>query len=231
MKNNYIKIYSHPRSGTHFLEAFLAKNFYQNHDLSSEGSIYYGHWSNKILLEEGEPYHKLFGSHFFPDKTEISEKTIYIYRDGRAVIASLWNSGFYNTDWKGISFSDYLRKDIDWFGGTGQKMYPKMNIIQHWEKHIDSWLELNNRNIFYLSFEDLKNNPHKVYNQINKKFFPIKYYKEKVFGNTKIDPIKSKVGLKPNAAKINSWESLFSRDDLDFFYSQLTNKDYLFKNE
>ena len=101
MKNNYIKIYSHPRSGTHFLETFLAKNFYKNEDLSSNGAIHYGHWSNKILLEEGEPYHKLFGSHFFPRDSKIDKKNIYIYRDGRAVIASIWNSNFYNKNWKG----------------------------------------------------------------------------------------------------------------------------------
>lgn len=230
MKNNYIKIYSHPRSGTHFLEAFLAKNFYQNKSLSSEGSIYYGHWSNKLLLKDGEPYHKLFGSHFFPDKTKISKKSIYIYRDGRAVIASLWNSGFYNTNWKGISFSEYLRKDIDWIGGTGQEMYPKMNIIQHWEKHIDSWFEITNKNILYLRFEDLKNNPDEVYNKINKFFFPINFYKEKIFGNKTIDPINSKVGLKPNAAKINSWRELFSSEDLEFFNSQIKNTDYLYIN-
>jgi len=224
----YIKIYSHPRSGTHFLEAFLAKNFYDGENLSSEGSIYYGHWSNKILLEDGEPYHKLFGSHFFPDKAKIAKKSIYIYRDGRAVIASLWNSKFYNKELEGISFSDYLRKEIDWIGGTGQEGYPKMNIVQHWEKHIEHWINLNNKDILYLRFEDLKNNPTYVYNKICKLFYPIKFYKEIIFGKKNLDPIKDKVGLKPNAAKINSWEQLFSEEDLDFFYSQLENTKYLY---
>ncbi|WP_139854869.1 sulfotransferase domain-containing protein [Aequorivita sinensis] len=227
---DYIKIYSHPRSGTHFLENFLAKNFYSNEDLSSEGAIYYGHWSNKLLLEEGEPYHKLFGSHFFPDKTKVANKSIYIYRDGRAVIASLWNSKFYNKEWHGISFSEFLRKDLDWLGGPGQKKKLDINIIQHWEDHILQWERQAGNNILFLRFEDLKNNPENVYEEICKKYFPLKYYSEKIFFKRKIDPIKDKVGLKPNDAKINSWENLFSQDDLNFFYSQLKSTKYLYDN-
>jgi len=229
MKDNYIKIYSHPRSGTHFLEAFLAKNFYRNQDLSSEGSIYFGHWSNKILLEEGEPYHKLFGSHLFPEQHKKLFNAIYIYRDGRDVIASLWNSKFYQKDWFGISFSEFLRKEIDWYGGTGQKALPKVNIVQHWFNHVDSWVNCNDEDIFILRFEDMKNNPKKAYQDITKKFFPFKYYKNRLFGVKRFDPIKNKVGLKPNAAKINSWEKLFSEEDLDFFYSQIPHKKYLYE--
>ncbi|GAB1855745.1 hypothetical protein MHTCC0001_05790 [Flavobacteriaceae bacterium MHTCC 0001] len=228
MKDNYIKIYSHPRSGTHFLEAFLAKNFYSNHELSSEGSIYFGHWSNKILLENGEPYHKLFGSHFFPSQVQISSKPIYIYRDGRAVIASLWNSKFYQKDWLGISFSEFLRREIDWYGGTGQKSEPKMNIIQHWYNHVESWLL--NEEIFSLRFEELKNNPQQIYSKISKEYFPLKYYKAKLFGINNLDPIHNKVGLKPNSTKINSWKKLFSEEDLNFFYSQIPNQKYLYSD-
>jgi hypothetical protein len=228
MKDNYIKIYSHPRSGTHFLEAFLAKNFYNDENLSSEGPIYFGHWSNKILLEEGEPYHKLFGSHFFPDKAEKFSKMIYVYRDGRASIASMWNSKFYNIDWEGITFSEFLRKEIDWLGGPGQKSEPQMNIIQHWYKHTSEWLELKKSNLLFIRFEDLKNNPEKVYFQICKKFYPLKYIKHKIF-KISINPINYKVGLSPNKATINSWKDLFSKEDLDFFYKQIPSKQFLFE--
>ena len=149
---NLIKIYSHPRSGTHFLEAFLARNFYPNLDLSSKSDIYYGHWSNKMLLEGGEPYHALFGSHFFPQDSNFSSRMIYIYRDGRDVIASIWNSKFYHQSWKGISFSEFLRRDIDWYGGLGQKHNPKINIVQHWYKHTDDWMNLKNDNLLKISF-------------------------------------------------------------------------------
>ena len=224
----YIKIYSHPRSGTHFLEAFLAKNFYKDEELSSNGSIYYGHWSNKILLEDGEPYHKLFGSHFFPVDSKKEDKMIYIYRDGRAVIASMWNSKFYNKKWEGITFSEFLRKDIDWYGGPGQKKYPKINIIQHWHQHIESWAINLNPNLLVIRFEDLKKNPEQSYLKICKKFYPIKYYKSIFFGLPNIDPIAKKVGISPNKANINSWKSLFSIEDLNYFYTQIPSKRFLF---
>ncbi len=226
---NFIKIYSHPRSGTHFLESFLAENFYRDENLSSDGPIYYGHWSNKILLETGEPHHKLFGSHFFPDKAKINSKSIYIYRDGRDVIASIWNSKFYNKEWEGISFSEFLRKDLDWYGGLGQKQDVKMNIVQHWYKHVYDWHKVNNENLLILNFEDLKNNPNKLYKKICKEFFPFKYFKGKLVGFGKVDPIKRKVGLAPNKAKINSWETLFNAEDLDFFIKQIPDEQFLYK--
>lgn len=226
--NNYIKIYSHPRSGTHFLEAFLAQNFYKGKSLSSDGAIHYGHWSNKILLETGEPYHQLFGSHFFPEDTAKSDKMIYIYRDGRAVIASIWNSGFVNKDWEGITFSEFLRKDIDWYGGLGQEKYPKIDIVTHWYNHVESWVNLQDPNLHIMRFEDLKNNPYQEYLKICKKFFPWAYFKNKYLIKTKLDPIKRKVGLHPNKATINSWESLFSKEDLAFFESKIPSSNYIY---
>lgn len=225
-----IKIYSHPRSGTHFLEAFLAKNFYTTYDLSSHEDIFYGHWSNKKLLLGGEPYHKLFGSHLFPNNSPMNSKMIYIYRDGRAVIASIWNSKFYNKEWEGISFSEFLRKEIDWYGGLGQKKEMKMNIIQHWYKHTDSWMNLDNKNLMKVSFEQLKNEPNVVFNEISKKFYPSLYIKKLLFGKD-INPIKNKVGISPNKAVINSWESLFSEEDLEFFMNHIPSKKYLFDNK
>jgi bile-salt sulfotransferase len=225
----FIKIYSHPRSGTHFLEAFLAENFYRDINLSSDGPIYYGHWSNKILLETGEPHHKLFGSHFFPDKSKIKKNSIYIYRDGRDVIASIWNSKFYNKEWEGITFSEFLKRDLDWLGGPGQKENIKMNIVQHWFKHVDDWHKVKSENLLILNFEDLKKHPEKNYKVICKKFFPYKYLKGRLVGFKNIDPIKQKVGLAPNKAKIKSWETLFNKEDLDFFFKQLPNDNYLYK--
>ena len=228
MMHNYIKIHSHPRSGTHFLEAFLAKNFYQSEELSSEGPIHFGHWSNKILLEGGEPYHKLFGSHFFTDKAPFSDKMIYIYRDGRAVIASIWNSKFYHTEWEGITFSEFLRKRIDWEGGLGQEKESQLNIVQHWYEHVKDWTEQKSKNILFIRFEDLKSNPNREYLRICKKFFPLKYLRAKFFGMPKIDPIANKVGLSPNKATINSWESLYSKEDLEFFNSQIPSSQFLY---
>ncbi len=45
-KSDLVKVYSHPRSGTHFLEAFLAENFYPHSDLLVE-NVTWGHWSDR----------------------------------------------------------------------------------------------------------------------------------------------------------------------------------------
>ena len=226
--NDYLKIYSHPRSGTHFLEAFLAENFYKNQDLSSNGPIYFGHWSNKILLEAGEPYHKLFGSHFFPEDSKFTKKMIYIYRDGRAVIASIYNSRFYHKDWGDLSFSEFLRKEIDWYGGLGQQKSTKINIVEHWYKHAEAWVGLQNKHLLKVRFEDLKEHPEKVYLDICKKHYPKKYWRAKIFGLHDVNPISKKVGLAPNKATIHSWKNLFSESDLAFFYSQIPSRQFLY---
>lgn len=227
--NNLIKVYSHPRSGTHYLQSFLARNFYPKMNLSSAGKIYYGHWSNKLLLQEGEPHMKISGDHFFPEDSRMHEKMIYIYRDGRAVIASLFNSLFYNKDWEGISFSEYLRKTIDWKGGPGQKKAYSGNIVQHWFEHVESWNNLDNKKLLIINFEELKLNPEKVYIEIGKKFYPRKFYYSKLFGIRNLDKVNDKVGLKPNQAKIKSWENLFSKEDLNFFYEQIPHRKFLYE--
>ena len=227
--SNLIKVYSHPRSGTHYLQSFLARNFYPNLDLSSEGQIHYGHWSNKLLLEEGEPHMKISGDHFFPEDSRMDKKMIYIYRDGRAVIASLFNSFFYNNNWEGISFSEYLRKSIDWKGGPGQKKDYSGNIVQHWFHHVDSWNNLGNNNLLIVNFEELKLNPVKIYLQIAKKFYPRNFYFSKVFGVRNLDKVADKVGIKPNQATIHSWKNLFSQEDLNFFYSQIPHRKFLYE--
>ena len=225
-----IKIYSHPRSGTHFLEAFVAENFYPGKDLSSNGAIYYGHWSHKKLLEEGEPYHQLFGSHYFPEELNFkkNEYKIYIYRDVRAVIASIYNSGFYDLKkHPDLSFSEFLRMDIDWYGGLGRERLGNLNIVQHWYKHVDGWLQINDKNLLIIRYEDLKLEPHKTYDRIIKKFFKHRRLLN-LFTGKKIKIINHKVGLNPNSATIDSWKNLFSDSDLDFVFKNLPSNKYLY---
>jgi hypothetical protein len=228
-----IKIYSHPRSGTHFLEAFIAENFYEGKNLSSNGPIFYGHWSDKKLLEEGEPHHQLFGSHFFPNELKLknSEPKIYIYRDVRAVIASVYNSKYYNIkEFPGLSFSEFLRMDIDWYGGLGRKKSTNLNIVQHWDKHVNEWLQLKDQNLLIIRYEKLKLEPEKAYDMIARK-----YFKSKRLLNTitrkKIKKINHKVGLNPNEATIDAWKNLFSEKDLEFVQSNLTSVKYLYNEK
>lgn len=230
-KQQLIKVYSHPRSGTHFLEAFLARNFYPNTDLTLK-PIPWGHWSNRKVVEEGGPYKQLFGSHRFPSDINVTSKQamIYIYRDGRAVAYSVWNSdNFIHRKMKGISLSDFLRAELDWEGGPGFKATHSQTIAQHWFHHVDAWHKFRHPNLLFVRYEDLKLDPEKVYSCILKKFYPLKSFLRSIFrGNTTIDKIEKPIGLNPNKAQIDAWKSVFTPEDERFFLESLPRKQYLY---
>jgi len=178
---------------------------------------------------------QLHGNHFFPNENieKITSPMIYIYRDGRAVAYSLWKSKYYNKDWGDLTFSEYLRKPLDWLGGPGQKRDSEFNIAQHWYHHVDLWHKVKNKNLLILKYEDLKSDPTDVYKQIVTKFFPfkrLKYALFKTMDDNKIDPVADPVGLHPNKAEIDSYKSIFTEADNDYFLSCLPCKKYLTDN-
>ncbi len=224
----YVTVYSHPRSGTHFLEAFIAKNFYKDVDLSTTATEW-GHWNNRKIMENGNIYGKLFGSHQYPlsGHKRLNYPIIYIYRDGRAVAYSIWKTeNFINPKEKGISFSDFLRKNIDWIGSPAFKCKEKMTIAEHWLRHVKGWEKIakDNSNILFLNYEALINNPYSAYQKIHHKFF--KDYI--LLGESEIDPIKKTVGLLPNQGTKDSWKSIFTTEDNAFFKAKVKGK-YLFQ--
>lgn len=226
--NEFVTVFSHPRSGTHFLEAFIAENFYQEKDFIPT-KIGWGHWSNTQYTPDSNRYHKLFGSHIFPTKTlkKIDYPLVYIYRDGRAVAYSIWKTdNFIHPKYKDTSFSDFLRLKLDWKGSPAFKSKEKNTIAEHWEKHVSGWIKYSrtNKNILVVKYEDLIDDPYSIYLKIHSKFFNEKV--KLLLGE--VDTIREPVGLKPNKAKKNSWHEVFSNKDLIFFKDQLTD-DFLIK--
>ena len=214
-KKDLLKVYSHPRSGTHFLEAFLAKNFYAKKDLHI-ASVTWGHWSNRKRKEEGNPYGKLFGNHYFADRNQNSKPKIYIIRDGRAVAYSIWKTdNFIHKDLTGISFSDFLRTKLDWHGTPGTKATPKYTVLEHWYLHVQSWQELaaNDSNLLLINYEDLKDAPYEQYERIHSKYFS----RKKKLKIERIDTVEKPLGLLPNKGKKDEWQKVFSSKDQDFY--------------
>ncbi|MEP2771243.1 MAG: sulfotransferase domain-containing protein [Fulvivirga sp.] len=228
--SNYLNVFSHPRSGTHFLEAFIARNFYQDKDLELK-NVPYGHWKNRLINREGFKYGKLFGSHLFPNNSlkRINYPVVYIYRDGRAVAYSLYNTdNFIIPGKKEISFSEFLRSKIDWDGSPAYKAKPTMTIAEHWYRHVEGWNVLANvnKNILVVRYEDLKSDPYSIYQKIHERFFSDQNKKEV----ENIDLVSKPVGLLPNKAKVDSWKDVYSVEDEAFFISQIPDKahKYLF---
>jgi len=220
-----VKVYSHPRSGTHFLEAFLARNFYAKKKLSID-EIKWGHWSNRKINYEGNEYGKLFGDHLLPSLNNNKPKIIYIYRDGRSVAYSIWKTpNFLNKNLKGISFHDFLKTPIDWKGSPGYKTDNKLNILEHWNLHVKAWIEYSeiNSNVLVISYEDLVNKPYKVYLEIHKNFFENKRIKDE----NEIELIKKPIGLLPNKAKTDSWKTIFNEKENEYFLNLISKNKYL----
>ncbi|WP_452225893.1 sulfotransferase domain-containing protein [Lacinutrix cladophorae] len=210
-----LQVYSHPRSGTHFLEAFLANNFYKNKDLSLD-KITWGHWSNRKVKQEGNPYGKLFGNHYFADKNNNNAPKIYIVRDGRAVAYSVWKTpNFLHKDISNLSFKAFLRTPIDWYGTPSKKSDTNLTILEHWALHVTSWYALaeQNNNVLIIRYEDLIETPYQQYLKIHEKFFTTK----KKLSQNKINVIKKPVGLLPNKAKADTWKNFFDADDNSYF--------------
>lgn len=209
-----VLVYSHPRSGTHLLEAFLAENFYRGKDLKIE-KITWGHWSNRKINSEGNKYGRLFGNHNFPNKNQNNLPKIYIYRDGRAVAYSIWKTeNFLHKNLKDVSFDDFLNKKIDWYGSPANKSEENRTIFEHWAEHFSSWKIFAQReNILLIKYEDLIERPGEQYIKIQKQFFRHKKIKK----NQEIRIIKEPIGLLPNKAVINSWNEKISKKNLDYF--------------
>ncbi|UAB86164.1 sulfotransferase domain-containing protein [Zunongwangia sp. SCSIO 43204] len=220
MESDYfLKVYSHPRSGTHLLETFIGVNFYEGMDLSID-QITWGHWSNRRVKNEGNPYGLLFGNHYFPDKNKTNFRKIYIFRDGLSVAYSIWKTdNFLNKKMSALSYDNFLREEIDWFGSPSQKSFKNLNILEHWAFHVTKWLEFanNNDNVLIIRYEDLVSNPYAEYCKIRKKFFNTHTLKNR----TEINIINNPVGLLPNKGVNGEWKNKISIENEIYYYKLL----------
>ena len=175
LNSENIVVVSHRRSGTHLTIDAIQNNFpiYKKEsekigDLTLERLHQKHKYSITIeqLRDEYNSGFNIFKAHFNPDLNyfddsdkrnliaEIFEnsKIIYVYRDGRDVLKSLFTYiKTYNKEYNDITFSEFLRMDnnFDAEGYVGV-----MNRVQYWEYHVKGWLA--KENILAVSFEDFK---------------------------------------------------------------------------
>lgn len=219
MAGELIKVYSHPRSGTHFLETILAKNFYEGADLSIN-EVVWGHWSNRQKKLEPNPYGKLFGSHIFPSAIKhMDNPAVYIYRDPRAVAYSIWKTpNFINPEIKNIPFSEFIRVKLDWIGSPAYKCRQKYNIFQHWERHVSGWFNIakKNKSVMIIQYEELKNDPDKILSAISSNF--------NIPRSENLITVNEPVGLLPNKAQTDSWKEIFTDEDIIYTEKRIKSK-------
>ena len=199
MEKNHILVISHRRSGTHLTIDAIQNNFpflkkgylnldYLKKNLKKSMSLE----KFKKELEKGP---RIIKTHlyndidiFFDRDPQVVEfvrnllkdnKKIYIKRDGREVMISLY---FYMQSYlreiRKKSFSDFIRMK------NGFDFKFDMNRIEFWKYHIDSWK--NEKDVLFINFSDLKNNYQETLQKIA---FHINFFKlvevKNVFQNTK----------------------------------------------
>jgi hypothetical protein len=118
------------RSGTHLLMATLATNFYLG-DLSLDVDLPGQRWHATGQARAVVPWGRLFGDHEpFPDAHTCPEKILYIVRDPRDTLQSLWR--FEAAD---VPLGEFLTLDR----------------IRYWHRHAAGYCA----SVFWVRFEDL----------------------------------------------------------------------------
>ena len=217
--NKKLQVYSHVRSGTHFLMSSLKNNFYQTQDLSTSVQKF-GHWSeqsdykrfftniegkNSYVCEWGG----LFGGHNYTPTTKSWSKqnSIYIARDGRDVVVSMYNmSSFRSAEDQDKSFENYIRSNLDWTGAPEKRVEPFQNPIKHWCESVSSWLE---SGVYTVKYEDMITNFDDVMIKIANNF-QLSCEKAEFVS----PPL---VGLDPKKGKNGNWKNYFNNKDEQYF--------------
>ena len=201
------RLFSHPRSGTNFARATIAKCFFPKKNLERREMIATGHWSQRRKIP-AEPAFKLRGGHqFWNGHTDC----IYLLRDGRDVALSMYRtSQFRHADDKDITFSEFIRCPLDWYSTPGivDRTNHNLTIVSHWLQHVDSWQ--GRRGVCHIRYEDLLLNPDGALSILA--------------NHLDLDParrtvVKRMVGPYPGKGGAYKWKEKFSDEDLEYFFS------------
>ena len=171
--SNHVFVISHRRSGTHLTIDAISNNFpiyragYLNVDQLTERHQKQVRASDIQAKLNHSPYIVKTHTHgdirtFFDNKQNLysfledtlsSAKAIYVYRDGRDVLTSLYHySKKFELVDQECTFADFIRMNNDFDQET---YHGEMNRPEYWAYHINSWFGQDH--IFYLPFENMIN--------------------------------------------------------------------------
>ena len=196
-------VFSFPRSGTHFMMALLKRHFFPDVDLSLD-NVAGGHWGNPVFLPKTD-YGQLFGGHGADGDPPYP--SIYLFRDGRDVAVSLWRTkSLQHPSWRGLSFSEFLRKPLDWAGTPGIKG-EGVCVAQAWRDHLIQW---GFKDAVHVRYEDLIRSPVVMLSRLGVSL-GIKSWEYK--------PVREKMGIEPHEGIAGGWREVFSKEDMEFFHT------------
>lgn len=226
--SNLIKVFSWPRSGTNLLMSLLKERYYPKLDLSAGTGNevdFFDYEGKKTALS---PWLLLLGGHWYDPQAAIENnhlddinKSIYIYRDFKNILASLWllrkfqlNRGLDIEDYP--TFGEFIRGKMPI--KNKKNKVPDISRIEMWKWSIKKWA---NFGCYTVKYEDLVDNPNLELSKIDYHF--------------KMNPLSYKttsnpVGYNPSSigdiSNENKWKKYFSEEDLDY-YNSIIPKNFL----
>lgn len=198
-----MKLYSHPRSGTNYMRALLEEALTGKRTMATRPT---GHWSDRYMHEAPARYFD--GGHKFYSP-KLKGPRIYLYRDGRDVALSTWRTKrFQAEDWRGLSFSEFLRRPLDWYETPGKPSNAGLTIVEHWRAQLDSW---HGRAACFVRYADLLTDARGELERIAR------------YCDAKLVCVPAELdGQGPDPSgdyRAGKWRDAFTADDLAYFHS------------
>ncbi|KAB2867990.1 MAG: sulfotransferase domain-containing protein [Bacteroidales bacterium] len=245
MREDHIIIASHRRSGTQLTIDLILNNFdiYSNAKpyLSLAGlqkNIHKKEFENQFISNlKDKP--RVIKSHAHANHSDYYSnnetilhianylfkncKIIYVYRDGRDVLNSLYY--YYNKlypERNAINFSQFINMKNDLDDDTFSK---NLNRVEYWYYHLNGWLQKNN--ILFLSYEQILKDYYGCFLKIreylainpNSKIIDVRISQHSTQSNNKAKhtSILYRKGL------IGDYQNIFSREDYNVFEKYTNN--------
>ena len=149
-------VFSHPRSGTHFLGCALALNFDLDVESRQIDRDYFQRDQPRFVTGTGDSDDVPWGSlvahdqvhRFFDHVTDDFQPRLYVYRSCAEVMASVFR-------WKmlrnhrddpllrdpALSFEEFLTRPMSWQESVHTRARFELTPIEHWAFHVSAWLE------------------------------------------------------------------------------------------
>ncbi len=242
MGYSLILVISHRRSGTHWVIDSLRNNFpdveYQFYNLDEisknhQRYIPVSKFNRKISKASG---HLILKSHMTAQLTPFrsgerefvkellkNNKVIYVYRDGRDVLVSLYHymRGFRNDLPR---FSDFIRMENDF-----DCYYSSVNRIEYWKEHVVGWISKSDLDVITVSYEQLHSDYEGTIRKLSDflslplKSNSIDRIELKKYGIFRralrrlLPTIARSSAISPRKGVVGDWKNYFSERDLELF--------------
>lgn len=249
-KNDYktIVISSHRRSGTHWIIDLIRNNFFQvskkfenldrllpshgDHLFIADMENFINSSEKKVILKTHmtamlSPFERNSPEFLFVKSTLEKSRIIYILRDGRDVLISLYYYlKPYREDIQG-PFSNFLisMNDFDW-------AFANLNRIEYWKIHTEGWKKVNN--ILIVTYEEIIENLSDVLYRIshflglnlNPRVTSIPLKKSLIWRALKkaYPQLVRSSTINPRKGKVGDWKNHFSEKDLEL-YERIINSE------